>query len=160
MRKVNTFVQWITVILKLMVRCFNPMFRGIHFAQIRNTIHQKRNHTHRQEGDSYVEHHFTIMHTNVRWRGGAKRQSLRRFFHRNGPLDSQCRWCLRFPQVWRTWIDCCTGDLTSRQKVTRFSGTFTRHEAVLSVSWIVTSVSTVHPRVSRWTFITISACLV
>lgn len=106
MRKVNTFVQWITSILKLMVKCFNPMFRGIHFAQIRNTIHEKRNHTHRQEGDSYVEHHFTIMHTNVRWRGLAKRRSLRRLFHRKGPLDSQCRGCLRFPHVWSTWIDC------------------------------------------------------
>lgn len=46
----------------------------------------------------------------------------------------------------------CTGDFTPRHKVTQLRVTFTRHEAAISVGWIVTSVNTVPPRVSRWTF--------
>lgn len=49
-------------------------------------------------------------------------------------------------------LTCCSGDLAPRHKVTRFRGTFTHHEIVLSVRWIVASVSTVHSCVSRRTF--------
>lgn len=47
---------------------------------------------------------------------------------------------------------CYTGIITPRHKVTGIIRTFTHLVTVLSVIWIDTSVHTVNPRVSEWTF--------
>lgn len=47
---------------------------------------------------------------------------------------------------------CYTGNITPRRKVAGIIRTFTHLVTVLSVIWIDTSVSTVHPCVSSWTF--------